>query len=234
MRGGFVLSWARSYRLNRKGIMPLIDFILHIDRYLATFTASYGVWAYLILFLIIFCETGLVVLPLLPGDSLLFAAGALAALGSLRLSVVLVVLGAAAILGDSVNYAIGHTIGPKVLQREDSRVFKRAYLDRTRAFFDRYGPLTIVVARFAPIVRTFAPFMAGVGRMHYGRFIAYNVVGGLAWVIAFTMAGFMFGNTEVVKHNFSLVVIAIVALSVLPAVWHAVRSRFAPAPDQSA
>ena len=214
--------------------MPLIDFILHIDRYLATFTASYGVWAYLILFLIIFCETGLVVLPLLPGDSLLFAAGALAALGSLRLSVVLVVLGAAAILGDSVNYAIGHTIGPKVLQREDSRVFKRAYLDRTRAFFDRYGPLTIVVARFAPIVRTFAPFMAGVGRMHYGRFIAYNVVGGLAWVIAFTMAGFMFGNTEVVKHNFSLVVIAIVALSVLPAVWHAVRSRFAPAPDQSA
>jgi membrane-associated protein len=203
-----------------------IDFILHVDVYLKDIIAQYGAWTYLVLFLIIFCETGLVVTPFLPGDSLLFAAGALAALGALNPVVLFVLLVAAAILGDASNYWIGKYVGPKVLHKENSRIFRKSYLDKTHAFFERHGGKSIILARFVPIVRTFAPFLAGVGTMSYGQFLLYNVVGAVVWVGLFVGAGYFFGNLPYVRDNFTLVVFAIVGLSVLPPVVEWARHRF--------
>ena len=194
----------------------LIDFVLHIDQHLIELTQTYGLWIYAILFLIVFCETGLVVTPFLPGDSLLFAAGAVAALGGMNVHIAAALLLAAAVIGDAVNFAIGKYFGEKLFAKPDSRVFKREYLDKTHAFYEKYGGKTIILARFVPIVRTFAPFVAGMGNMHYGRFIRYNIIGALMWVGLLTYAGYFFGELPVVKNNFGLVVIGIIAVSVLP------------------
>lgn len=202
----------------------LLDFVLQIDEKLKVFVADYGHVTYLILFAIIFCETGLVVTPILPGDSLLFAAGALAGVGSLNLATLLVLLSVAAILGDAVNYSIGYYLGPKVLTGR-SRFLKKEYIDRTHAFYEKYGGKTIILARFVPIVRTFAPFLAGVGRMTYWYFGSYNIVGGILWITLCTMAGYLFGNIPWVEKNFEIVIIAIVILSIMPAVYEIWRSR---------
>ena len=194
----------------------LIDFVLHIDQHLIELTQTYGLWIYAILFLIVFCETGLVVTPFLPGDSLLFAAGAVAALGGMNVHIAAGLLLAAAVIGDAVNFAIGKYFGEKLFAKPDSRVFKREYLDKTHAFYEKYGGKTIILARFVPIVRTFAPFVAGMGNMHYGRFIRYNIIGALMWVGLLTYAGYFFGELPVVKNNFGLVVIGIIMVSVLP------------------
>jgi membrane-associated protein len=197
-------------------VIGLAEFILHIDRHLIELTTEYGAWTYAILFLIVFCETGLVVTPFLPGDSLLFAAGALAAgPGGLSAIVVLVLLMAAAILGDSVNYAIGSTVGTRVFDGR-YRILKRKHLERTNQFYAKYGGKTIVLARFVPIVRTYAPFVAGAASMAYSRFVFFNVTGGVAWVGIFVLGGYFFGNIPVVQENFGLVVIVIILLSVLP------------------
>ncbi len=197
-------------------LASLIDFILHIDQHLIELTQTYGLWIYAILFLIVFCETGLVVTPFLPGDSLLFAAGAVAALGGMNVHMAAALLLAAAVIGDAANFAIGKYFGEKLFAKPDSRVFKREYLDKTHAFYEKYGGKTIILARFVPIVRTFAPFVAGMGDMHYGRFIRYNIIGALMWVGLLTYAGYFFGELPVVKNNFGLVVIGIIAVSVLP------------------
>jgi membrane-associated protein len=201
-----------------------VDFILHMDKHLDLIVRSMGGWSYALLFLVIFVETGLVVMPFLPGDSLLFAAGSLAALGSLNVWALFALLALAAIVGDTVNYWIGHYFGPRVFSTS-SRFLKREYLDRTHAFYEKHGGKTIFLARFIPIIRTFAPFVAGVGRMSYGYFITYNVVGGLVWTALFIFGGYFFGNLPFVKNNFSLVIMAIVVISVLPAVWEALRSK---------
>ena len=197
-------------------LASLIDFILHIDQHLIELAQTYGLWIYAILFLIVFCETGLVVTPFLPGDSLLFAAGAVAALGGMNVHIAAALLLAAAVIGDAVNFAIGKYFGKKLFAKPDSRVFKREYLDKTHAFYEKYGGKTIILARFVPIVRTFAPFVAGMGNMHYGRFIRYNIIGALMWVGLLTYAGYFFGELPVVKNNFGLVVIGILVVSVLP------------------
>jgi membrane-associated protein len=194
----------------------VIDFVLHLDKHLAELVSMYGGWTYAILFLIVFCETGLVVTPFLPGDSLLFAVGALAAGGAFDVSLLVILLTVAAILGDTVNYWIGRVVGPKVFQKESSRLLNRKHLDRTHAFYEKHGGKTIILARFLPIIRTFAPFVAGIGRMHYPRFFLYNVVGGIVWVVLFVLAGYFFGNIPVVKRNFTLVILAIIFLSLLP------------------
>lgn len=203
-----------------------IDLFLHLDKHLAAAIAQFGGWTYLLLFFVIFMETGFVVTPFLPGDSLIFAAGALASISGSNLNVGLlyVTLAAAAILGDTANYWIGHAIGPRVF-KEDVRFLKREYLERTHVFYEKYGGKTIFFARFIPIIRTFAPFIAGVGEMTYGHFIAYNVVGGLTWTALCLFGGYFFGNIPLVKDNFSIVVIAIVLLSVSPAVIEYLRSR---------
>lgn len=206
-------------------ISKLVDLFLHLDKHLNDIISQYGSWTYLILFLIVFCETGLVVTPFLPGDSLLFAAGAFAALGSLNVFWLFVLLSIAAIAGDTVNYWLGHWVGPKVFHRENVRFLNRKHLERTHAFYERYGGKTIIIARFVPIVRTFAPFVAGIGSMSYWRFIAYNVIGGVAWVAICVFAGYYFGNLEIVKKNFSLVIIAIVLISVLPMLVEYIRYR---------
>ncbi len=193
-----------------------IDVILHIDKHLSQVILEYGVWIYLLLFLIIFIETGLVAMPFLPGDSLLFAVGTFAAIGALNIGWTIFLLIAAAIIGDSLNYAIGKFVGPKVFYKEEARFFKKEYLERTRRFYEKYGNKTIVLARFVPIVRTFAPFVAGIGRMKYGLFLFYNVFGGALWVVTFTCGGYFFGNIPVIKNNFSAVILAIIVLSVLP------------------
>lgn len=207
-------------------ITYFIDLFLHLDRHLNEIIQDYGVWTYLILFLIIFCETGLVVTPLLPGDSLLFAAGALAATTGSPLNVVFLffLLSVAAILGDTVNYWIGSYIGPKAFSSK-SRFLKKEYLDRTHEFYEKYGGKTIIIARFVPIVRTFAPFVAGVGSMTYWRFIVYNVVGGILWVAVCVFFGYTFGNIPFVKKNFSLVVLAIIFISILPGLVEFIRHR---------
>ncbi|MBX3278595.1 MAG: DedA family protein [Acidobacteria bacterium] len=199
-------------------IQYLIDFILHLDRHLGELVAQYGVWTYVILFLIIFCETGLVVTPILPGDSLLFAVGALAATGALDVNLIFVLLTVAAIIGDTVNYWIGHAVGPKVFRGERSRLLNRRHLERTHEFYEKYGGKTIILARFIPIIRTFAPFVAGIGSMSYGKFLLYNVVGAIVWIAIFTYAGYFFGNIPIVKRNFTLVIFAIIIISVMPAV----------------
>lgn len=205
-------------------IKQLIDFVLHINVHLAELAQNYGPWIYLILFLIVFCETGLVVTPILPGDSLLFAAGALAASGGMNLWILCAVLIVAAILGDTANYWIGNKSGD-VLQRKFPRIVKPEYLVRTNVFFARYGGKTIIFARFVPIVRTFAPFVAGAGAMTYGRFMLFNVVGALLWVLLLVPAGYLFANVEFVKKNFSVVILAIIVLSVLPGVIEIMRER---------
>ena len=208
--------------------MFLIDFILHIDRHLHQLASEYGLWVYGIVFLIVFCETGLVVLPLLPGDSLLFAAGSLASLPDSQLSPHLLFLGLsiAGILGDTLNYWIGKKIGPKVFASKESRFFKREYLDKTHAFYLKYGAKTIVIARFIPIIRTFAPFVAGVGGMPYRTFIFYNIIGAVIWVGSFVYAGFYFGQLPFVQTNFKLIILAIIILSIMPPVIEYLKHRF--------
>lgn len=208
-------------------ISRLIDLFLHLDKHLNDVISQYGGWTYLILFLIVFCETGLVVTPILPGDSLLFAAGTFAALGSLNVLWVFVLLSIAAIAGDTINYWVGYWIGPKIFHRDNVRFLNKKHLDRTHAFYEKYGGKTIVLARFVPIVRTFAPFVAGIGRMSYWQFITYNVVGGVAWVAICVFSGYYFGNLEIVRKNFSLVILAILIISVLPMVVEYVRQRVA-------
>jgi membrane-associated protein len=203
----------------------LIDFILHIDVHLAEMAAAYGPWLFLILFLIIFCETGLVVTPFLPGDSLLFVTGAIAATGAVNIHLMVLTLVLAAILGDTANYYIGRVVGLKVFDRPDSRIFKRKYLDKTHAFYEKHGGKTIIIARFAPIVRTFAPFVAGVGAMGYRRFLSYNVIGAVAWVGSFAYVGYLFGNLPFVKKNLSILILAIVVISLMPAVMEFIRQR---------
>jgi membrane-associated protein len=199
-------------------LLKFIDIFLNLDQHLGLVIQSYGNWTYLILFLIIFCETGLVVTPILPGDSLLFAIGTFAASGYLDITKTLALLSAAAILGDTVNYWAGSVIGSRVFSFEGSRIFRKEYLDKTHRFYEKYGGKTIIIARFVPIVRTFAPFVAGVGAMTYLKFLAYNIAGGILWIFSIMLAGFYFGNIPVVKNNFTIVIIVIVIISILPGI----------------
>lgn len=212
-------------------IATLIDFILHIDQHLVTLSAQYGVWIYAILFLIVFCETGLVVTPFLPGDSLLFAAGSIAAVGKMDIHLMVGLLILAAVLGDAVNFSVGKFFGEKLFANPDSKIFKQSYLKKTEDFYARHGGKTIILARFVPIVRTFAPFVAGMGHMAYRRFFAFNVIGAVAWVVLFSYAGYFFGNLAVVKENLSLVLLAIIVISVLPMVVEIIRHRRAAQQD---
>ena len=196
----------------------IIDFILHIDQHLTELAAQYGAWIYGILFLIIFCETGLVVMPLLPGDSLLFAAGSIAAIGKMNIHLMVVLLIIAAILGDAVNFMIGKFFGEKLFANPNSKIFKQSHLQKTQQFYAKHGGKTIILARFIPIVRTFAPFVAGMGHMTYHHFLAYNVIGGVLWVTIFSYLGYFFGNLPIVKDNLSLVLIAVIVLSILPSI----------------
>lgn len=200
----------------------LLDIFLHLDKYLANIIAQYGTWTYAMLFFVIFMETGFVVTPFLPGDSLLFAAGTFAALGSLNIWLLLILLIIAAVGGDTINYWIGHFLGDRAYS---VKWIKREYLDRTHAFFEKHGGKTIFLARFVPIVRTFAPFVAGMGRMSYGYFFSYNVFGGVIWVLLFTLAGYFFGNIPFIKSNFEFVIIAIILISVLPMLSEAIKAR---------
>ena len=208
-------------------LTDLVDLFLHLDRHLNEWADKLGPWLYLVLFAIVFCETGLVVTPFLPGDSLLFAVGALAATeGSpLNVGLVLVLLLAAGVLGDAVNYSIGARVGPRVFTRTDSRLFNREHLLRTQRFYETYGGKTIFLARFVPIIRTFAPFVAGIGRMSYPRFAMWNVTGAATWVTLFLLGGFWFGNLPVVEENFTLVILAIIAISLLPIAIELVKGR---------
>ena len=208
-------------------IGTVIDFILHIDQHLTALSAQYGMWIYAILFLIIFCETGLVATPFLPGDSLLFAAGGIAAVGGMNIHIMVLILLVAAILGDAVNFMIGKYFGAKLFSNPNSKIFRRAYLEKTHAFYEKHGGKTIIIARFVPIVRTFAPFVAGMGDMHYGRFIRYNIIGALAWVLLFSYLGYFFANIPLVKNNLGLVLGTIIVISILPAVIEIVRAKYA-------
>lgn len=203
-----------------------IDFVLHMDEHLPVMVNSIGVWTYLVLFVVIFIETGVVIMPFLPGDSLLFAAGAVSALPHTNLNTGLLyaILAVAAVVGDTTNYWIGHFLGPKVFNTE-SRWFKKEYLDRTQAFYEKHGGKTILLARFVPIIRTFAPFVAGIGKMRYGYFISYNIFGGIIWTGLFLWGGYFFGNLPIVKNNFSIVIIAIILISLIPAVVEYLKGR---------
>jgi len=205
------------------------DIIIHLDKYLDMLIRNYGVWTYVILIAVIFCETGLVLTPFLPGDSLLFAVGTFAALGSLEIDVVTPALALAAIAGDTSNYWIGFFTGPKVFHSEESRFFKREHLERTHRFYEKYGRKTIIFARFLPIIRTFAPFVAGIGRMPYARFITYSIIGNIAWMSTFIFGGYFFGNIPVVKQNFTLVIMAIIFISVLPGILGFAKQRLGAA-----
>jgi len=217
-------------------ILMLIEFVLHMDKFLPAIVQALGIWTYLALFFVIFMETGFVITPFLPGDSLLFAAGAIAAVsnGGLNVITLFIVMASAAVLGDTANYWIGHFIGPRAFSGS-IRFLKKEYLDRTQAFYEKHGGKTILLARFVPIVRTFAPFVAGVGKMRYSYFISYNVFGGLFWTALFIFGGYFVGNLEIVKNNFSLVVILIILISILPGIIEVVKSRLqapkAPAVD---
>ncbi len=208
-------------------IKEAIEFVFHVDRHLAALIQNFGVWSYLILFAVVFAETGFVITPFLPGDSLLFAAGAFSANGAFDVWKLSGILIAAAIIGDSVNYAIGKAIGEKVFKNRNSRFFKKEYLDRTHAFYERHGGKTIILARFIPIVRTFAPFVAGAGSMNYPYFFLYNVTGAILWVAVFVGGGFYFGNAPIVKENFSIVIFVIIFLSVLPPAFEVWRHKAA-------
>jgi membrane-associated protein len=200
-----------------------VDLFLHLDQHLGQLISQYGTWTHLILFLIVFCETGLVITPFLPGDSLLFAAGTFAAIGALDLWLIIVLLIIAAIIGDTVNYWIGSYIGPRAFSGE-IRFLRKEYLERTHAFYEKHGGKTIILARFLPIIRTFAPFVAGVGAMSYPKFITYNIVGAVLWVGLFVLGGYFFGNIKVVRENFTLVILAIIFISVLPIAFEALRA----------
>ena len=206
-------------------IKQAIDFILHLDKYLSYIINNYGAWTYAILLLMIFCETGLVVTPFLPGDSLVFAAGAFAAKGDLNIIVLFIALAVAAFAGDTVNYHIGHYMGPKVFNM-DTRLFKKEYLIKTHNFYEKHGGKTIIIARFIPIIRTFAPFVAGIGGMTYKRFISFNIIGGISWVALFTFGGYFFGSLDFVKNNFSIVIFAIIFISILPGVFEYIRQKY--------
>lgn len=206
-------------------IAEFIDIFLHLDRHLSVVIENYGTWTYLILFLIIFCETGFVVTPFLPGDSLLFAAGTFSALGVLDPGYLFVLLGAAAVMGNMVNYQVGLFIGPRVFYSDNVRFFKREHLLRTQRFYEKYGPMAIVIARFLPIIRTFVPFLAGIGRMRYLRFTLYNFVGSVAWISLFVFGGYFFGNIPVIKRNFTLVILGIIFVSILPTLIGVIRHR---------
>jgi membrane-associated protein len=197
-------------------IKKVLDIALHLDKYLSAVIQQYGLWTYAILFLVIFVETGFVVMPFLPGDSLLFAAGTFAALKALKVGWLILLLSLAAIIGDTVNYWVGRRVGPKVFCKDEARFFKKEYLDRTHAFYEKHGGKTIIIARFVPIIRSFAPFVAGIGRMSYGRFLAFNVVGGIGWVVLLVGAGYFFGTIPVVQENYSIAVLAIIAISTVP------------------
>lgn len=206
-------------------ISNFLNVFLHIDKFLGAFIGEYGLFIYLILFIIIFCETGLVIIPFLPGDSLLFAAGAFAALGDLNIVILIIFLGLAAILGDTVNYHIGRYLGPKVL-KDDNKFLKKEYIDKTNKFYETYGGKTIILARFMPIIRTFAPFVAGVGKMDYKKFITFNAIGGIIWVSGISLIGYSFGNIPFVEKNFSIVIIAIIMISLLPAIFELIKNKF--------
>lgn len=208
--------------------MEFIELLLHFDEHLANLIAAIGPLTYIILFLIIFAETGLVVTPFLPGDSLLFVVGTLSGSGFLNIWVSYITLLVAAILGDTVNYWVGHKIGPKVFNRENSRIFKKEYLEKTREFYEKHGGKTIILARFLPIIRTFAPFVAGVGKMNYSTFLFYNVVGAFVWVTSLTFAGFFFGGLEIIKNNFEYAVVGIVLISLLPMVFEYLKYKQGP------
>ena len=205
--------------------LKFVDLFLHLDKYLGTVIQRYGNWTYLILFLIIFCETGFVVTPILPGDSLLFAAGMFAATGAIDLSKLWPLLVFAAILGDNVNYAVGNFIGPKVFHYENSRIFKKEYLQKTHNFYEKYGGKTIILAKYVPIVRTFAPFVAGVGAITYPKFLAFNIVGGFTWVTVLTLSGYYFGRIPAVRDNFTMVILSIIFISMLPGLIGYLRHR---------
>lgn len=206
-------------------VLKLIDIVLHVDRYLDLIIQSFGVWSYIILFVIVFCETGLVVTPFLPGDSLLFAAGALAGIGSFDVKILMVVFPAAAIIGDNVNYWIGRSVGPKIFHSENVRFLNKKHLDRTHEFYEKHGGLAVVFGRFAPIIRTFMPFVAGIGKMSYPKFLAFDVFSGILWPAIFVLSGYFFGNLPIVKQYFSLVVIVIIIISVIPILYQIVRMR---------
>jgi membrane-associated protein len=206
-------------------MLELINIILHIDQYLSTIIQTYDTWTYAILSLIIFLETGLVATPFLPGDSLLFAAGSFASLGSLNLTILLTILSISAIIGDSVNYSIGRYIGPKVFKSESSILLNKKYLLRTQEFYDKHGKKTIFLARFVPIIRTFAPFIAGIGEMKYTSFLKYNILGGITWVFLFLLSGYYFGNLQIVQQNFSLVILAIIIISLIPIIIEIIKMR---------
>ncbi|HEY5584378.1 MAG TPA: DedA family protein [Ruminiclostridium sp.] len=206
-------------------IMQFFDFVMHLDTNLTQLARDFGIWTYLILFIVIFCETGLVVTPFLPGDSLIFLVGALAASGELNFPVILAVLMFAAVLGDSCNYEIGKFFGAKLFYKENVKFLNKEYLIKTHSFYEKHGGKTIIIARFIPIIRTFAPFVAGMGSMSYARFISYNIVGGISWVALFSFGGFFFGNMPIVENNFSLVILAIIAISLLPGVIAYLKSK---------
>ncbi len=208
-------------------IKYLIDLFLHLDVHLQQIIAQYGTITYIILFIVIFGETGLVITPFLPGDSLLFAAGTFAAKGSFNVHLLFFLLAIAAVLGDTVNYWIGHYVGPKVFEKEKVRFLKKEYLERTHKFFEKYGGKTIILARFVPIVRTFAPFVAGIGSMTYPKFITYNIIGGTLWVALFTYGGYFFGNIEIVKNHFSITIIVIILISLVPGFVEYIKHKIA-------
>lgn len=210
--------------------MELFEIILHLDEYLEGLIGIFGTWTYVILFLIVFAETGLVITPFLPGDSLLFAVGALAGGGFLNIIIIYFSLLAAAILGDTVNYWIGHHLGPKVFSKDNSRFFNKTYLEKTREFYERHGGKTIILARFIPIIRTFAPFVAGVGKMRYLNFLAYNVLGGFIWVTSLTLAGYFFGGLPLIKDNFEYAIFAIILVSLLPVFIEFLKHKIKAAP----
>ncbi len=210
--------------IGNSNMQQFLDYILHIDVHLQSLLQITGVWTYFILFLIIFCETGLVVLPLLPGDSLLFAAGSLAAVSTLNIHYLAISLCIAAILGDTVNYAIGNWIGHRIFHQPKSRLFNPAHLHKTHNFYQRYGGKTIIIARFIPIIRTFAPFVAGIGKMHYRQFALYNIIGAILWVYSFLYISFYFGNIPIVKQHFSLVIMAIIIISIMLPIVEYLRS----------
>jgi membrane-associated protein len=206
-------------------LTQFLDLFLHIDEHLSAVISTYGTWTYAILFIIIFVETGLVIMPLLPGDSLLFAAGTFAATGVLDVWWLALLLTAAAILGDTVNYAIGRYVGPKIFRRDTGWLLNKSHLLKTEAFYEAHGPKTIIIARFLPIIRTFAPFVAGIGRMSYPRFLVYNVIGGIVWVPLFLFLGYAFGNIPVVRENFEIVIFGIIGVSLLPTVFHIIKEH---------
>ncbi len=206
-------------------VVQVFDYLMHLDKHLPQLINEFDIWIYLILFLVIFCETGLVVTPFLPGDSLIFLLGALARSGDLNFPAIIAILMVAAVLGDTCNYEIGRFFGMKLFRNKNSKILKKEYLDKTHDFYEKYGGKTIIIARFVPIIRTFAPFVAGMGSMNYKKFISYNVIGGITWVAIFSFGGFFFGGIQVVKDNFFLVAVAIIVISVLPAIITFLKSK---------